>query len=555
MEQQDRNRLLLLIVYRTVVITLFLGIAVYLDIKHALPVKKTAINFFYITIALTYLASVFYYFLLLRLPAIRYHIYLQLTADIALITLLVYFTGSAISNYSLLYPLIIIYAVIFLGRRAGLIAASASAIAYGLLLDLEYYNVIPSFVLDAYEYNVTAADVFIRILLHMVSFFTIAFLASFVVEQERKTRHLLEEKETEFAQLDLLFRSIIESVDTGIMTFDLQGRIKTFNRAAEDITGFAFRQIENKNIREVFMEFAKLFSPDNESEPGRNRMEAIIKTPLGKRIHLGCAISSLRDKNDKKIGSIIIFQDITEIKRMEDKLEKSKRLALIGEMAAGLAHEMRNPLASITGSIELLRQERNLDETDKRLMQIIIRGKNQLESFVRDFLLLARPLPASREAVKVNDVIEEAIENIKLSKDWTENIRIKKELFQGTEIFANREQVRQIIHNLVLNAVQSMDQGGILTVESSAVKLDGGRDYVEIKVVDIGCGIEPENLKKIFEPFFTSKEKGTGLGLTIVGRIVDGYGGKIVVDSKPGQGTNCTVWLPMNSTEIPPLVA
>ncbi len=555
MEQQDKKRLLSLIIYRVVVITLFLGVAVYLDIKHALSVKEIAIRLFYIIIALTYLISILYYFLLKHLLNVRYHVYLQLVVDTVLITLLVYFTGSASSNYSLLYPLVIIYSVIFLGRRAGLIVASASAIAYGLLLDLEFYNMIPSLILDAYEYKVTVADVFIRILLHMVSFYTIAFLASIVVEQERKTRHLLEEKETEFAQLDLLFRSIIESVDTGIMTIDLQGRIKTFNRAAEEITGYSFRQIENKRIHDIFPEFAKLLVPANHCEPGRNRMEAVIKTPFEKRINLGCAMSALRDKNDRQIGNIIIFQDITEIKRMEENLEKSKRLALIGEMAAGLAHEMRNPLASITGSIELLKQEQNLDETDKRLMQIIIRGKNQLESFVRDFLLLARPFPATREMVRVNDVIEEVIENVKLSKDWNDDIKINQKLSESVETFANRQQIRQIIHNIILNAIQSMNQGGVLKLETSCVKMDRDRDYAEIKVADTGCGIEPENIKKIFEPFFTNKEKGTGLGLTIVGRIVDGYGGKILIESKLGQGTDCIVWLPMNSTEIPPLVA
>ncbi|HPD55713.1 MAG TPA: ATP-binding protein [Smithellaceae bacterium] len=555
MEQQDKKRLLSLIIYRAVVITLFLGVAVYLDIKNALSVKEIAIRFFYIIIALTYLISILYYFLLKHLLDVRYHVYLQLAVDIVLITLLVYFTGSASSNYSLLYPLIIIYSVIFLGRRVGLIVASASTIAYGLLLDLEFYNVIPSLILEAYEHKVTVADVFIRILLHMVSFYTIAFLASFVVEQERKTRHLLEEKETEFAQLDLLFRSIIESVDTGIMTIDLQGRIKTFNRAAEEITGYSFRQIENKRIHDIFPEFAALLMPANHCESGRNRMEAVIKTPFEKRINLGCAMSSLKDKNDRQIGNIIIFQDITEIKRMEENLEKSKRLALIGEMAAGLAHEMRNPLASITGSIELLKQEQNLDEMNKRLMQIIIRGKNQLESFVRDFLLLARPLPTTREMVKVNDVIEEVVENVKLSKDWSDNIKINQKFSENVETFANRQQIRQIMHNIILNAIQSMKQGGVLELETSCVKMDGGRDYAQIKVADTGCGIEPANIKKIFEPFFTNKEKGTGLGLTIVGRLVDGYGGKISIESKLGQGTDCIVWLPMNSMEIPPLVA
>ncbi len=235
---------------------------------------------------------------------------------------------------------------------------------------------------------------------------------------------------------------------------------------------------------------------------------------------------------------------------MEENLEKSKRLALIGEMAAGLAHEMRNPLASITGSIELLKQGLNLEKTDKRLMQIILRGKNQLDSFVRDFLLLARPIPLSRELVDVNIVAEEVLENMKLSSEWSSKIKIMKVFSDNAAIFANRGQIRQIIHNLVLNAVQAMEKGGVLSVEIALVKLDDKKEYAEIKITDTGCGIDQENLRKIFEPFFTNKDKGTGLGLTIVGRIVEGYSGKIKIESSINIGTSCAVWLPVIDENI-----
>lgn len=551
MEEKDKKRLRLLIIYRVVVITLFLGIAIYIDFnKKDFSASPSAIYLFYSIIVLIYIISIVYAFLLKFIKDLRFNIYLQLSIDVLLITFLVYFTGSASSNYSLLYTLIIIYSVIFLGRKGGLIVASASAISYGLLLDLQYYEIIPSFAFEGHDYKFTVGDVFVRILLHIISFYTIAFLASFVVEQERKTRHLLEEKETEFVQLDLLFRSIIESVDTGVMTINLQGLIKTFNRAAEEITGFSLRQIENRRIEEIFPEFNPFFSATNSSEHSKSRMEAIINGRRGKKIHLGCSISPLKDNNDKLIGDIVIFQDITEIKVMEDNLEKSKRLALIGEMAAGLAHEMRNPLASITGSIELLKQGVNLEETDKRLMQIVLRGKNQLDSFVRDFLLLARPIPVSRELVDLNEVIEEVFESMKLSKDWSGIIKIKKVFSDKAKTFANRVQVRQIINNLILNAIQAMPERGVLSVETELVKPDDKNEYAEMKITDTGCGIADDKLKKIFEPFFTDKEKGTGLGLTIVGRLVEGYGGKIKIESSVNIGTTCTVWLPVKKKKI-----
>lgn len=261
-------------------------------------------------------------------------------------------------------------------------------------------------------------------------------------------------------------------------------------------------------------------------------------------MYLGYALSPLKDRKNEQIGHILIFQDMTEIRLMEENLEKSRRLALIGEMAAGLAHEMRNPLASITGSIQLMAQTPNLDETDKRLMQIILRGKDRLESFVRDFLLLARPVPEAKQPIRVNDVAEEVVESVKMSADWSEDVRLEKMISGENQALANEEQIRQILQNLLTNALQSMDGKGRIRLEIRTVRLEDEKDYAEIKVRDDGCGIEEKDLKKIFEPFFTNKERGTGLGLAIVSRIVDGYRGRITIQSRVHEGTTITVWLP-----------
>jgi two-component system, NtrC family, sensor histidine kinase PilS len=543
-EERTTSRLRLLIISRLIIITLFLGVAIFIDIKKTgFPVSIKTLNFLYFLIAATYFFSVVYILLLKLFRNLRLNIFLQLAVDVLLVTLLVYITGSLRSNYSLLYTLVIIYSVIFLGRYGGMIIASAAGIFYGLLLDFEFYKLIPPISTVEHDYAFTAEDVFIRILVHIVSFYILAFLASFVVEQEKKARFLLQEKESEFDQLDLLFRSIVESVDTGVMSINMQGKIKTFNRAAQEITGFPLASVINRPIVDVFPPFAPYLTAGIIKEYAQSRMEIIIKGNREKKIHLGCSISPLKDKHDKQMGSILIFQNLTEIKLMEENLEKSKRLALIGEMAAGLAHEMRNPLASITGSIELLKQGLNLEDTDERLMQIILRGKDQLDSFVRDFLLLARPIPVTRETVNVNEITEEILENIKLSVGWNDKITVNRIFAENMIAFANKEQIRQVIHNLLLNAIQSMKEGGILSISTKSIKYND-QAAVEIKVIDTGCGIEEKNLKNVFEPFFTTKDKGTGLGLTTVGRIVDGYGGRIKIESSVNQGTSCTVWLP-----------
>jgi two-component system sensor histidine kinase PilS (NtrC family) len=540
------QRLKLLIVSRLVILFVFFLVTFILGaVSPAISVSPALLNFIYAVIIAMFLFSLVYTLLLRKEKYFRVNLYIQLMIDIGLISFLVYVTGSIGSNYSLLYSLVIIYSAIFLGRRGALVVASFCALAYGLVIDLEYFKIIPTFYTTGRDYTVEASDVLVRLTVHILSFYILAFLASIVVEQEKKTRSLLEERESAFNQLDLLFRSIIESVDTGVMTTTLQGRIKTFNRAAENITGYPHKTVENKPIQDLFPDIAGYFETGIQNQI-RNRREINIVNSKGYPVILGCSISALKDRQGTQIGYILIFQDLTEIKRMEDKLQQSKKLALIGEMAAGLAHEMRNPLASIAGSIELLGQTASLDDTDKRLMQIILRGKEQLDHFVRDFLLLARPLPETRESVRVDEMVDEIMEQIKMSKDWMPGIHVIKVFPGQVRACTNKEQLRQIIQNLILNALQAMEGEGKLKLEIFSVKLEDEKDYTAFQVSDNGCGIEEKDLKNVLEPFFTNKEKGTGLGLAIVSRLVDGYGGKIKIESQVNLGTTVTIWLPAN---------
>ena len=545
---KNRHRLKLLIIGRGVVLAFFLAGAVFTDVfEPSYFISRDIFQILYVVIGLIYILSAFYAYLLKKDKYFLLNIYLQLAVDIILITFVVYLTGSIGSNYSLLYTLVIIFSVIFLGRSGGLIVASVASIAYGVLLDLEYYRIIPTIFSAGRDYSVNSADVFVRIVVHIISFYVIALLASLVVEQEKKTRSLLEEKESAFNQLDLLFRSIIESVDTGILTVNLQGRIKTFNRAAEDITGLQRKAVENRRIDEIFPAFSP-FIMQKRADFSRTRAETRIQGRKDEEIFVGCSVSPLKDRHGRQIGYILIFQDLTEIKIMEERLEKSRRLALIGEMAAGLAHEMRNPLASITGSIQLLAHSGHADETEKRLMQIILRGKDQLDHFVQDFLLLARPVPQGREVVDVNAVAHETLDSLSIAPDWKQDISIHRHFGPENKIAASVEPVRQIIRNLVLNGAQSIDGDGNLSISIQTLTQNSRYSFLEIKVTDTGCGIEQKDLEKIFEPFFTNKEGGTGLGLAIVSRIVDGYGGKIEVESLINQGTSICVRLPVSQT-------
>ena len=543
-------RLRHLMLLRVAFVTFLLGIATFLEIKGEDLLPEISLLSLYLVIITSYILSLFYFFLLNLTKNIKITLYIQAICDVLMITGLVYATGGISSVYAVFYTLVIIYSVLFLERRGGLIIASACSICYGLLLDLEYYKILtPLYAIVSQDNPFTAGYVFSRIIIYILSFYLIAFLAIFVVEQEKKTRTLLQEKETAFDQLDLLHRSIIESVDTGILTINLRGQIKSFNRAAEEITGYSFAEVEDKNIVDLFPEYGDLLEnihtgghPDSQ----KSRVEMYIESHEKKPLTLGCSVSFLNDGTEKRIGDILVFQDLTAIKKMELILEKNRRLAFIGEMAAGLAHEMRNPLASISGSIQVLHKSLPLNETDERLMQIILRGKDQLESFMRDFLLLSRPTLGMPEMIKITNVIEDILESMRYLPDWRDDIQVIKSLQDHLPfIRANKTEIRQLIWNVLMNAIQSMPNGGRVTIETGKDTTDiSAGQFLEIKISDNGQGIMENDLGKIFEPFYTTREKGTGLGLAIVNRIVEGHAGKIKVDSRSGEGTTFTIWLP-----------
>ena len=549
-DQRSDMRFRWLMLSRVAIVSFLLVVTTFIKFQKTEIFPEKAVTSLYFLCVLTYSLSLAYLLLWKFVKKSSLNIYIQALIDVVLITFLVYITGGISSIYSVFYPLVIIYSVLFLEKRGGLIIASASGILYGLLLDLEFYEIIhPINAIAVHDYNQGAGYVFSRIFIHLLSFYIIGLLASFVVEQERRVRTLLAEKETAFDQLDLLHRSIIESVETGIMTINLQGKIKSFNRAAEEISGFSFADVENKNVVDIFPRFAEVQEKiKKEDGGGQGKIRYNMEFERGKddRLVLSCLESHLRDHQGKRIGDIVIFQDITSLIKMEEDLERSKRLAIIGEMAAGLAHEMRNPLASLSGSIQILKRDLQLSAVDEKLMQIILRGKDQLDHVIKDFLLLARPAPGNREAVPIKEVIEGVLETIQYLPDWNSDIAVSLAMSDNIAVYANRTEIREVVWNLIMNAVQAMPEGGVISVETRRVMDDTGRDSLDLQVSDTGHGIDEQDLVRIFEPFFTTRERGTGLGLAIVNRIIEGYTGKISITRRPDGGTVFRVTLPVN---------
>jgi len=546
-----KDRIRLLILSRLFIVTFILGITVFAKVNSGEGLTEISESFFFITLIFIYVLSIGFFLLFYYLRQVLLNIYIQGIADVIVITAMVYGTGGIHSLYSVFYPLIIIYTVIFLGRGGGLLIASASAIFYSTLAVLEYSLVInPNFSTAFDNYPPDAGYLLARVVTHIISFYFTALLSIFVVDQEKKTRALLAEKQDAFAQLDILHKSIIESIGAGIMTLNPTGRIKSFNRAASEITGFTFSEVANRSLADVLPDlFDYLQKQKKRDSKSPTRFEAAFNTSKGKKLKIGASLSLLRDPQGRIIGDIIIFEDVAEILEMRESLEKSRRLAFTGEIAANLAHEIRNPLASIGGSIQLLREDTPQGHVNQRLFDIIMRGKEQLESFLKDFLLLARPAPGICEEVELRKTIVDVVDSLRLVPDWREPLKLNLNLPEAPVVIkVNKTEIRQVLWNLTLNALQAMPAGGVLTIDVSLCRKSDA-DHVQIRISDDGCGIDQSNLRRIFEPFYTTRDVGTGLGLAVVSRIIENWQGSLTVESESGKGTTVGITFPLSASD------
>jgi two-component system sensor histidine kinase PilS (NtrC family) len=532
---------------RIAVVSYFLGVTIFIQFRSVRQLPEELLWSSYLLISAVYIFSVVCLVLPKTSRYLRMNIAIQSVFDVIFVTGIVLVTGGIDSVYSVLYSLVIIYSTLLMGRKGGLSIAALSSLCYLVLINLDI-SAIYEFLYDegiVPRGELTRNYLLTRGITHVASFFLIALLTSFVVEQERKTKRLLAEKVTAFDRLDLLHRSIIESVDTGILTVNLEGHIRSFNRAAEEISGYAAGEVGNRSIEEIFPGVSAIISPlePEEKKRQRKRFEIVIRKKSGKSMILGISESPLFERG-VKIGSILIFQDLTSFKEMEREGEKNKQFAFIGQMAAGLAHELRTPLQSISGSIQILRRDLKLEPTDERLMQVILRAKDQMESLVRNFLLMARSNQGRRSETDIGRLIEDVIESLTYGAEWNSRVELRKTLGQELLVMGDPAEIRQILWNLMINAMQSMPEGGTLSVTACPDRIDGEAPAVRIEIGDTGCGIDTADLEKIWEPFYTTKERGSGLGLAIVRRIVENHGGAVAVRSDAQSGTQFSVQLP-----------
>jgi two-component system sensor histidine kinase PilS (NtrC family) len=544
-----------LMFFRAVVATILLGATAFIQIKESQLFQQLSPQFLYFLIGFIYVLTILYAFLLRHIKRLKVFAYGQLLGDVLFITILIYLTGGIESIFSWVYLLPIFGASTILYRRGGLFIASASAIFYGALLDLEYYQIIlpaGSRLILPHEYK--SSYVFYLLAMNMLAFYLVALLSAYLAEQLRRKEEELKERITDYSQLEKLYEHIVQNVASGLITVNEKGLITSFNRMAEEITGFKLGEVYQKKIADLFPGFIikeSLSSVGLGKEWAKiqqGRWETKFQRKDGTILTLGFSVSPLKDSNDNEIGTIFIFQDLTKIREMEEDLKRADRLAAIGTMAAGLAHEIRNPLASISGSIEIMKEEMDGSGQSPKLMDIVLREIGRLDSLIADFLLFARPSSPQKNLVHLNKIITDLLQVIKNNPECRPSINFFAKFEEEIYLLGDEQQLKQAFWNLLINALQAMPNGGEINITLRRVYSTDQNEpgQVEIIISDTGVGIAESDLDKIFNPFFTTKEQGTGLGLSIVHRIIEGHGGKITVQSQLNKGTIFRITLPVS---------
>jgi two-component system sensor histidine kinase PilS (NtrC family) len=467
----------------------------------------------------------------------------QLVFDLGAVTLLVYMTGGVESSFSSLYILVIISSALLLDRRASLLTASACALIYGLLLDLQYFAWISPLQLGSSSGpQRDSGTYFFSILTNIAGFFLVALLAGYLAEELRKSSHRVREREKDLSELATLHRSIVQSMSSGLLTVDLDSRIIFSNNAGEQILGTKSAEIEGRSLTELFpaMDISQLPRvPTADGLKPLLRMETLYTNPKGVQITLGYSPSILQDESGQTFGWIINFIDLTKLKAIEEHIQRMERLVLAGRFAAEIAHEIKNPLAAMSGAMQMLQGEMGENALHKKLMGIVQREIERINALVGEFLWMARgsPKPAQVEDVPVCSVIEEIIALLKGRKQLSAFHSIRTDFQARPLISIDRHHLQRVLWNLLVNALEAMPEGGELSIMVDLNdRPDNGARAVRIEIGDTGPGIPDEAMKRIFDPFFTTKSNGTGLGLSIVYQLVEKAGGRIEVGSPPSDG-------------------
>jgi len=517
---------------RLVVVCLFLGGTILYHLQQEQWASSPIARYLACLTLITILQSSVSLYLLPRLKRYRHFINGQLCWDLLFIILVIYMTGGVVSLYSFFFVLIIIASSVFFPRPQVLIVASASSILYGSLLDLQYYGYLPEFRGQPLPVSLNQYDVFYAVFLHVGAFFLTALLSGALAERLKLSEEARARREIDYGELERLNQAILRNINSGLMVVNASGRLRSFNNAASKITGYRLQEVYNRPLEAIFPEFDGV---DPKSLDGVNRGEMLYRKSEAETLTLGYSATRVVDRHSESLGLLIAFQDLTGIKTLEDQLKRADRLTAVGRLASGLAHEIRNPLASISGSVQLLLEDEKVRDEDRHLMEIVIKEADRLSALLSDFLNFARPAPLQLEPIDMAALLDELIALLSASGQFN-NVTVEKAYRGPARMNLDPKKMHQVFWNLLINAGEAVQPSGRVRVEIVEEKS-------EIIIEDSGPGIAEEDRDKLFEPFFTTKGKGTGLGLANVYANIEAHGGHIFVEPGNLGGARFTICL------------
>ncbi|MDD3815858.1 MAG: ATP-binding protein [Desulfocapsaceae bacterium] len=549
-----KGQLLWMLLLRVILYTLLLGISAFLQsdqLEIILPPYYWLLSF----ICCVYISTIgSALFLLTSKKELHHFAFLQNQLDIFLVTLLVYYTGSSLSAFSPLYFFPIIAGGLILLRKGGLVAAAAASLQYGLVLGLEQLKIVPAF-LDRYEFfkeqNLFASINHFAIL--GLTFFLAAILSAIFSRRLLKTEAALSDTVRSFDSLSLLYKQIFDDIATGIITIDDNNRITSANNAIGRITGYSPTVLRGQALFQVF--------PTLDMDNKGSRLTADLVRQDGIEIRVGYSCANLQlpaenelndhEKHQCQSCRVLTIQDISEVERLEQQMRQAEKLAAIGRISAGIAHDFRNPLTAISGSAQILSNEFSLfdspeQRTNRALINIILRESNRLSHTISDFLKFAKPETTEREWFSLKKCLDEVLQVTQADPLWPASCTLQINIDPSYSLWADQHQIFTVLNHLIQNALPFCPQGAeLIKIEAEELNLSESQGEIILQVSDNGTGIEEENREKIFEPFFTRRVDGTGLGLAIVKQIVMAHHGTIEVDRSDLGGALFTVHLPL----------
>ncbi len=536
MEEAHKGRNLLLL--RSGIILALLVSAVSVQVREPELILPAGFQYLYIGVTLSYGWLLLRYAFWGSGEVPQPFLISQAVVDVVFVSVIVLVTGLYDSIFAFMYIVVILLGSLELYMRGAMLWAALSAVAYVTLLYLQMRGVL---VPPGLGTQTIGWSQFLRPgIVNSLGFLLAGVLSGILGEDIRKAREGMQDRDSILQKLETFHKHVVENIPSGIVTVDTTGRVSLINETACSILGVGKAEVEGRPMEEILSGLDQGPGPRGLPMP---RPEIVFRRSDGAEIFLGFSSSPMKDADGAVIGSVVIFQDLTPVKQMEERIRIADRLAGVGELAAGLAHEIRNPLASITGSSQMLRETPDLAKTSRTLLDIIERESTRLNGLISDFLVYAGPKLKNVGPVNVSGVAREIVEAVRAGEAREKGVAVEDLATRDLHVEGDVEQLKQVLWNLVRNAVQATPCGGSVTVDILPQNRHRQR-YVVVTVSDTGKGIAPDILGKIFNPFFTSKVEGTGLGLAISQRIVHYHRGFIEVRSSPGTGSVFSVFLP-----------